>query len=81
MEIQVQSGLPIPPKKTKGTKNNYPFHTMNVGDSFLIANSPYKNMEHIRCGVMTAAKRYGKSNNTIFTSRKEADGIRVWRKS
>ena len=81
MELKIESGLPIPQKRSRASKNNYPFATMKVNDSFLVPNVPYKNMENVRCGVMTSAKRYGKANNAVFTSRKEEGGIRVWRKS
>ena len=79
MSLEIQSGIAMPEKRTRKVTPTYPFACMQVNDSFYIADVPYKNMEHVRSAVMTSAKRYGRKNNTTYQSRRDGQGIRVWR--
>lgn len=68
--MQVDKNIPLPNAKTSG--NKYPWRQMEVGDSFLVQNREHANV----CSVAAnAGKRYGMK----FATRKEADGVRVWR--
>lgn len=63
--VKIDKGIPIPatPKASR-----WPFAAMQVGDSFLAT-------ENLR----TALWMYSKKYDMKFSSRREGDGIRVWR--
>lgn len=64
---KIEKGIPLPDKKTA---SQYPFSTMEIGDSFKTTNRA------VSSSVSTAnSTRKPKK----FTYRKEKDGIRVWR--
>ena len=70
--IPVDSGIPIPPSRRGRPGMMYPWLTMNIGDSFFLANRGADTFGSMACN---AGKRYG----LIFTVRKVDGGIRVWR--
>lgn len=56
-------------------KRKYPFHVMEVTDSFLMRiQAAYE-----RKRLDQAACRYGKRNGKMFNIRKVSEGVRVWR--
>ncbi len=64
--MNVDKNVPIPKK--------YPFAQMQVGDSFVIADSIK------RTTVSVASIRYGKATGKKFTTRKMPEGVyRCWR--
>jgi len=65
--IQIESNISMP----TAVRVKYPWHTMNVGDSFL-SPTPF---ETTRVAAAVASKRYGKH----FTARPTPHGPRVWR--
>lgn len=74
--IVIEKNIPIPSPRnplSMGRPRIYPFHVMEVGDSFAVIMKK-KN------AVAATANRYGKNNNMKFATRKMDDGtIRVWR--
>ena len=68
-EFKIEKGVPVPPRNGgRGAPEKYPFSSMEVGDSFLAP-------EKAQSSTQSAGKRLGMK----FTSRKEADGVRIWR--
>ena len=64
--INIDKGIPVPIK--------YPFHKMEVDDSFIVPD----NIKRSAVGI--AARRYGVANNKKFTFRRLKDGTyRCWR--
>ncbi len=63
--IKVDKGIPLPPHQNR----QYPFSTMEVGDSFF---SPKK---HVRFQTSINGDRLKRK----FASRAEKSGVRIWR--
>ena len=73
--IEVQSGIPIPDiNRNPPTQRNskYPWHTMNVGDSFFAPNVTVK-------GFAGTAYSAGKRHGRTYVARTMDGGVRVWR--
>lgn len=69
MEYKIEKGVPMPK-----LRNKYPFRQMEVGDSVYIPNS------HAAASKSSyAAYDFQKRTGRKFISRKEGDGIRIWR--
>lgn len=66
-EIKIDKGIPLP-GESRGRKRKYPWADMLIGDSFFTRIKSRK-------GFHTNAKRAG----IKITTRKEAEGFRVWR--
>ncbi len=64
-KIEIEKGIPIPPPR-RHRKSQYPWDSMEAGDSFFTTKPTGKNL---------AAQRLGRR----FTVRREGDGRRVWR--
>lgn len=75
----LESNIPVAPKKYAPRPNRkcwrYPFHTMEIGDSFFIAPDRYGELPR----VAQAAGAWGKPKGRKFTTRTVDGGIRVWR--
>ena len=72
---QIEAGIPIPARTTKGgagRKPKYPFAELQVGESFLV---PGKTADKIGSTVTLARKRTGRN----FTVRNVDGGVRIWR--
>lgn len=67
---EIEKKIPVPGSPL----SIYPFKQMEVGDSFLV---PGNN----RTAVSVAMTRTALGTTKKFTSRKTAEGIRVWRVS
>lgn len=64
--MKVEKNIPVPSK--------YPFHLMEVGDSFAIPETTKRVTAHV------AASRYGRANNMQFIVRIMPDrSYRCWR--
>lgn len=62
--------------KSAPGKPVYPeFRSMGVGDSVFFENQPKGG----RSNPSIASHIYGKKNGKKFSSRKEGDGVRIWR--
>lgn len=76
----IEKNIPIPSKKG-GRGSKYPFHEMEVGDSFLYPCERANTTQYMR-RLLSAANSYtrGKTNRgTAFTARVVDGGIRIWR--
>ena len=71
-EIAIQKGIPVP-KRAFGRTCRYPWHEMEVGDSFLFP----VNVSPSFCygAASRASQTYGKK----FVVRKTTEGFRCWR--
>lgn len=72
MEIIIDKNIPIPYKHYLGG-SKYPFHKLEVGDSFLLPDSIGAK------AFRTSATQYGKRHNMKFLTRKVENGVRIWR--
>ena len=72
MDIKIEKNVPAPLHTGKGTPAKYPFAEMAVGDSFCL---PADEACRLHGAAWHAGNRLGKK----FTTRKTADGVRVWR--
>ena len=70
--FKVDKKVPLP-AGYNGPNRRYPFHEMEVGDSFLI---PGARVNH---GVRATAYHFGRRHNMKFTCRMVDEGMRVWR--
>ena len=71
-EIKIEKGVPIPDTGS-GRPRIYPWAGMKKGDSFFVPTNG-RSHELTRTIVIAAARAHFK-----VTTRKENDGIRVWR--
>ena len=71
-KFNVEQGVPVPKSTGAGRKTNYPFESMQVGDSFFIKDGKVKTVSR-SCGIYS--KRFG----CKFISRTVEGGARVWR--
>jgi len=65
--IKIDKTVPLPPPRWK-----WPFHEMEVGDSFLIPVGWEKTCR-------ASAWAYGKKHGMRFAMRTEKKGTRIWR--
>ena len=70
MTIQIEKNVPLPARLAWNTQ--YPFASMEVGDSFHVPNGRLS-------AISTSAIQFGKRHNKKFTLRTVEKGIRVWR--
>jgi hypothetical protein len=68
-EFNIEKGIPVP---RRGTARTYPFHEMEVGDSFFVkdGNANY---------IGGAARQYAHHTGRKYATRKVEGGVRVWR--
>ena len=69
-QYKIEKDVPIVARS--GKRGAYPWHDMEVGDSVLITD---KNPSSVVGNAGYHAARYKKK----FSSRREGDGVRVWR--
>lgn len=70
MTFEIQKGIPV--TETRGTPRRYPWGEMEVGDSFFVPGMTTSNFGGRRTD---AERRHG----IKIATRKEGDGVRVWR--
>jgi len=68
--IEIEKGIPAPAKET--IRRKYPFHMMEIGDSFFVPGRERTQM----CSSIANAK---KTTGFLFTSHSVNGGVRVWR--
>lgn len=79
----IEKGLPIPEpdRKSPAERTSYPWHVLEVNESFLIDTNDSVRIK----GLQEIASRYGTRNNKKYKSRTVRDeedrlvGIRFWR--
>jgi len=69
--FEIQNNIPVP-EITRKRNNKYPWHAMQVGDSFFVANLTTK-------GFAGTCYSAGKRSGQKFTARAVDGGIRIWR--
>lgn len=79
---QVEKNIPLPPPRQprKRKEPRYPWHKMDVGDSFFI--KARKNQVYIKASsIMACAKGWAdrNKNGMKFTSRIVDNGVRIFR--
>ena len=79
-EIKIEKGIPLV-KKMRGFGNEYPWDKMEIGDSFHITMPEGGKISSFQSGIAKNARFYFLYNNKQykFTTRKDRDGVRVWR--
>ena len=75
-EIKIEAGVPMP----GDGRRRYPFHEMEVGDSFFVPHAD-KSGRDLSTRVSNAAVKWGKIHDCKFTIRQVDGGARCWRVS
>lgn len=77
--FEVEKDVPVP-TKIRGGRNssNYPWATMEVGDSFYCPTEVKSHLS-VRAAMTNANKRF--AGERTFVAKRDAEGIRVWRKA
>jgi hypothetical protein len=74
--ISVEKGIPMPKVRTRGRNGGrrpeYPWATMEIGDSFLFP-------DHICRGTPYRLCKYASVDGREFRARRTPDGFRCWR--
>lgn len=68
--FKIEKGIPLA-ARSHGREKIYPFSDMEIGDSFLTEN------KKVGRAAIQFTKRH--NNGWKFATRKEGDGVRVWR--
>lgn len=78
MAFKVENKIPLPSNGSKFNRSKYPFGSMAVGDSFLIAKG-LSNYAPEVTQVRAASSWYGKRNKKTFSVRRHEGTYRCWR--
>lgn len=71
----LQKGIPIPPKPPRSHRaRGFPWHYMEVGDSFNVADYSYFQGYNAINGIERICRK-------TYTVRKVKGGVRIWRTS
>lgn len=70
--IKIDKGIPAPALRHNRWNPKYPWHEMEVGDSFLETEASAQTL-------YSMASRIGKENGKRFSIRSTVEGRRVWR--
>jgi hypothetical protein len=73
--IAIDHAIPFPPERSTYTK--YPFADLGIGDSFFVPDTTEAQQRSLHSQVSYQNKR----SSRTYTSRKVANGERVWRLS
>lgn len=68
--IEIDKGVPLPPRSRANVRRIYPWREMEIGDSFFVPGKTANQMSP-SCG------RVGRELNAKFAVRQEANGVRV----
>jgi hypothetical protein len=79
-DYEIDTGIPVPPveRREQRVARRYPFNLMKPGDSFLIPAETDQDARAAQAAAMSAW-RHRRDTGWEFTSRRVAEGIRVWR--
>jgi hypothetical protein len=72
MQLRIEKRIPLTKPIRSFAQRKYPFHEMQIGDSFSIAPVAVKN-------ARSAAYIYGTRKNMKFACRKVGNKYRIWR--
>lgn len=72
-ELQIETGVPIPPRHYGKGGGKYPFANMTVGQSFLVKCLPKRRAQYQSHLCVSA-----KSNGFKVTTRQTEEGVRCW---
>lgn len=74
--FEIEKGY-TPPPPPRG-RSLYPFAQMEIEDSFLV---PYDgdDARTVERRVSASAAQFGRRTSTKYTTRREEDGVRIWR--
>ena len=79
---EIEKGIPIIAMNTStGRPPKYPFHEMEVGDSFFIPSDAGRDARLVQASVMGTIResRHRFTDQRKFCTRKVEGGVRVWR--
>lgn len=78
--VQIEKNIPIP-QQAKKKECKYPFHKMEVGDSFFYPLTNECNTRELQTKIANAAWTWNnRNNNTLkFKTTQVDNGVRVWR--
>lgn len=74
-EIEIQKDVPLPPVHRPTREGKYPFHEMEVNESFLVTDVKASTVQSCAARYMRSVKGVGKK----FAVRTTDEGVRVWR--
>lgn len=77
----ITKNAPIPPRSSsrKG-QSKYPFHEMEINDSFQVVAPEGRSVDQIRTRLLAATSRQARLTGKRFTTRKIDDrSVGVWR--
>jgi len=69
-DFKIEKGIPV---KVAGSSSKYPFKDMDIGDSFIIKNISS------RATLSSSIRSFSLKTGKTFITRRDGDGIRVWR--
>ena len=75
-EIKIEKNIPIPPSG-RGRCRIYPYHKMEIGDSFYIPEKKRSAQQSISGSFALFIEKH--KPDWKFTCRRWKDGLRVWR--
>ena len=67
---EIEKNVPLPPDP-RGRPSKYPFSEMKPGDSIFVASKA--------AAARRASYLFGVRHGLEFATRKEGDGVRIWR--
>lgn len=73
--FEIEKGVPAPPPRRFTV---YPFATMEIEDSFFIP-CEVDDIRTVERRVSAAAAQYRRRTAAKFRTRREDDGVRIWR--
>ena len=79
-EIRIEKNVELPCKRN--VCGNYPWREMEVGDSFYTdIPKTFKSIQSFQASLLSSARSYTFTNNLKwkFATRREKDGLRIWR--
>lgn len=84
-DFKIDKDVPIPRAATGDTRSRgnqtmvYPWRVMNVGDSFFVADDGKPNLQTRMAVLAHSYRTRGHGLGKQFVTRKENDGVRIWR--
>ena len=82
-DFKVEKGLAIPTSRRGKAVSNYPWTSLEVGDSFFVKFDPneYHALKYLQQAITGSAYAYRDIHcqNFKITTRQMGDGVRVWR--
>jgi hypothetical protein len=72
---EIENNIPVPEPRSRST---YPFANMEIEDSFFVP-CDLDAVRTIERRVSASAAQYGRRHSTKYVTRREDNGVRVWR--